>query len=233
MPSSVSVDQIASYIDHTNVKADATRQDIRNLCDEALKYKFHSVCVTPHRVKDAKGFLSGSDIKIICVIGFPFGFTTTAEKINEGKVAVSDGATEIDMVINIGAIKDNDFDFIENEIRQIAEAIKPIGLKVITEVGFLTPEELDKACRKAKSAGVAFVKTSTGYGPRTPTVEDIKIMRQAVGPEIGVKASGGIHTLEQANQMVEAGATRIGTSSALQIIGVETEKKEDLAGSNE
>ena len=233
MPFNISVDKIVSYIDHTNVKANATRQDIEKLCSEALKYKFHSVCVTPYQVKNAKEFLDKSDVGIICVIGFPFGFTTTAEKINEGKTAVIDGATEVDMVVNIGAVKEGDFDFVENEIRQIAEAIRPVELKVIVEIGFLTKEELSQVCQRAKSAGAAFVKTSTGYGPRIPTVEDIQIMRQAVGENMGIKASGGIHTLEEANRMIEAGATRIGTSSALQIIGVETEKEEDLAGSKE
>lgn len=233
MASSLSVEQIKSYLDHTNVKADSTSEDIEKLCSEAQEYGFHSVCLTPHRIKIAKEFLSGAQTAIICVIGFPFGFTTTAEKINEAKTAVSDGATEVDMVVNIGEVKEGNFDFIEDEIRQIAEAISPIKLKVITEIGFLTKEELSEACKRAKSAGAAFVKTSTGYGPRTPTVEDIQIMREAVGPDMGIKASGGINTLEQANQMIAAGATRIGTSSALQIIGVEAEKEKDLAGSQE
>ncbi len=226
-------EKIKSYLDHTNVKADATRQDIEKLCNEAKKYSFHSVCVTPYRVKDAKEFLEFSDIEIICVIGFPFGFTTTEEKINEAKIAISDGATEIDMVNNIGAVKEADFDFVEEEISQIVQAIQPVKLKVIVEIGFLSEKELIETCKRAKSAGAAFIKTSTGYGPRTPTVEDIKIMRQAVGPDMGIKASGGIHTLEQASQMIEAGATRIGTSSALQIIGINKEKKGDLSGSNE
>lgn len=226
-------EKIRFYLDHTNVKADATRQDIKELCSEAKEYSFHSVCVTPYRVKDAREFLKASGIEIICVIGFPFGFTTTQEKINEAKIAISDGATEIDMVANIGAVKEADFNFVEEEINQIVQAIQPVKLKVIVEIGFLSKKELVEVCKRAKSAGAAFVKTSTGYGPRTPTVEDIKIMRQAVGPNMGIKASGGIHTLEQASQMIEAGATRIGTSSALQIIGVNKEKKEDFSGSNE
>lgn len=232
MASDLSVEQIKSYLDHTNVKADATSEDIKKLCSEAQEYGFHSVCLTPHRVRVAKEFLS-DQIAIICVIGFPFGFTTTQEKINEAKTAVLDGATEIDMVANIGEIKEGNFDFVEDEIRQIAKAIEPVGLKVIMEIGFLTKDELAEACRRAKSAGAAFVKTATGYGPRTPTVEDIKTMREAVGPDMGIKASGGIHTLEQANQMIGAGATRIGTSSALQIIGVKTKEEKDLAGSTE
>lgn len=224
---------IRAFIDHTNVKADATRDDIKKLCDQAKEYGFHSVCVTPYRVNDAAEFLDSTEISIIGVIGFTFGFTTKEEKIAEAKQAVSDGATEIDMVVNIGAIKDGDWGYVEDEIREIAQAIDPVGLKVIMEIGFLTAEELAEACRHAKLAGAAFVKTSTGYGPRTPTVEDIKIMREAVGPDMGVKASGGIHTFEQAKAMIEAGATRIGTSSALQIIGVENKEKQDKAGSKE
>jgi len=229
----LSVEKIAQYIDHTNVKADATRAQIKTLCEEAVEYHFHSVCVTPYRVREAKDFLAGAKVDIICVVGFPFGFTTTNEKINEARTAVADGATEIDMVANIGAIKEGNFDFIEAEIGRIAKAISPVGLKVIVEIGFLSPEELSECCRRAQRAGAAFVKTSTGYGPRTPTVEDIRIMRESVGKEMGVKASGGIHTFEQANKMISAGATRIGTSSALQIIGVETPPKKDLSGSQE
>lgn len=226
-------ENIVSYIDHTDVKADATEADIKKLCQEAKEYGFHSVCVTPYQVKTSKEELEGANVAIICVIGFPFGFTTTEEKIDEGKTAISDGATEIDMVINIGAVKEGDWTKVENEIRQIAQAISPVGLKVIMEIGFLTKEELIEACKHAKAAGAAFVKTSTGYGPRVPTPEDIKIMREAVGPEMGVKAAGGIHTFEDAKAMIEAGATRIGTSSALQIIGVENKTIPDKANSKE
>lgn len=226
-------ESIVDFIDHTDVKADATGADIEKLCQEAKEYGFHSVCVTPYQVKNAKRELEGSSVAIICVIGFPFGFTTTEEKINEGEIAVADGATEVDMVINIGAVKEGDWDFVENEIHQITEAIAPTGLKVIMEIGFLTKEELIHTCKIAKKAGAAFVKTSTGYGPRTPTPEDIKIMRKAVGPDMGVKASGGIHTFEDAKAMIEAGATRIGTSSALQIIGIDKTENSDKAHSNE
>lgn len=221
---------ISSFIDSTNVKPEATTADIKKLCAEAIQYKFHSVCVTPFRVKDAKQALEGQTTDIICVIGFPYGFTTTEEKINEAKTALNDGATEIDMVINIGAVKDGNWQYVENEIRQIAQAIAPAGLKVIMEIGFLTRDELVRACEIAKAAGAAFVKTSTGFGPRTPTIEDIKIMRQTVGEEMGVKASGGIHTLEQAQAMLDAGANRIGTSSALQIIGAKEVEDNPPAG---
>jgi deoxyribose-phosphate aldolase len=241
---------ICAFIDHTNVKPDATEADIKKLCAEAVENNFHSVCVTPYRVKTAAKILNqgerilnqvqddarasaqddGKKIAIICVIGFPDGFTTTDEKINEAKTAVADGATEIDMVVNIGAIKDGNWEFVQDEISQIAKTIEPIGLKVILEVGYLTSQELIRGCKAAKEAGAAFVKTSTGYGPRPAKVEDIKIMREAVGPDFGVKASGGIHDFETACAMIEAGATRIGTSSGLQIIGAkEADKEKDLS----
>lgn len=218
--SNLTAKTVARYIDHTDVKPDAGRSDIKKLCQEAVQYHFHSVCVTPFRVKDARDFLGKrSALEIICVIGFPFGLVKTQEKINEAIVAVKDGATEIDMVINIGAIKDKSWDYIYGEISQIANAIKPIGLKVIMEVGFITKAELTKACKIAKKAGAAFVKTATGYGPRGASVSDIKLMRKTVGPKMGIKASGGIHDFNTAKKMIEAGANRLGTSSGLQIIG--------------
>jgi deoxyribose-phosphate aldolase len=230
----LTTESIRKYIDHTCVKADATLEDIKKLCQEAKEYGFHSVCVTAHRVSAAKALLEGADIEVISVIGFPFGISKTEIKVAEAKLAVDDGATEIDMVVNIGAIKDDDWDYVEDEIHQIAEAIKPVGLKVIMEVGFLEKDELEEACRRAESAGAAFVKSSTGYGPRPSKVEDIEVMRSSVGDEVGVKASGGIHTFEDAKAMIEAGATRIGTSSALQVIGEKIEEdKKDKAGSNE
>jgi deoxyribose-phosphate aldolase len=243
----ITKESICQYIDHTNVKADATENDINALCAEAVQYGFHSVCVTPYRVRVAKEEIlrqaqddpstssgqAAAKPEIICVIGFPFGFTTTEEKINEAKTAIADGATEIDMVQNIGAVKEGDFDFVQEEIRQIAQAIEPVGLKVIMEIGFLSADELRQACSAAKEAGAAYVKTSTGYGPRTPTVEDIKIIKEAVGDSCKIKASGGIETFEQAKAMLEAGADRIGTSHALQIIGVGAVEKKDLVGSNE
>lgn len=216
----ISKTDICAFIDHTNVKPDATLNAIKKLCQEAKEYGFHSVCVTPYRAGDASRFLGeNSRVELICVVGFPYGFTTTEEKVLEAKTAVKDGATEIDMVINIGAVKDAAWDYIKDDIGAVAKVIAPIGLKVIMEIGFLTEDELKKACRIAKEAGAAYVKTSTGYGPRTPTVQDIKIMREAVGDKMGVKASGGIHTFAQAKAMLEAGANRIGTSSGLQIIG--------------
>lgn len=222
---------ICAFIDHTNVKPNATEEAIKELVTQAKENNFKSVCVTPYRTRLSRELLGkNSPVGLITVIGFPYGFTTTVEKINEAKIAIVDGATEVDMVVNIGAVKDGSWDYIKEEISQIAESIKPVGLKVILEIGFLTREELIKGCEIAEVAGAAFVKTSTGFGPRTPTVEDIKIMRQTVGENFGVKASGGIHTFEQAKAMIEAGATRIGTSSAMQIIGkTKTEEKNTIS----
>ena len=229
----ITKENIVDYLDHTCVKADATTQDIKKLCDEAKEYKFHSVCVTPVKVAAAKEYLEGAEIEVISVIGFPFGISKTEIKVAEAQMAVDDGATEIDMVVNIGAVKDDNWDYVESEIKRIANAINPVKLKVIMEVGFLAEDELKEACLRAKEAGAAFVKSSTGYGPRPTKVEDIRIMREAVGEEVGVKASGGIHSFDEAKAMIEAGATRIGTSSALEIIGIKTEKENDKAGSNE
>lgn len=220
---------IAKYIDSTCVKPDATEDEIKKLCEDAQEHGFHSVCVTPFRTKTARKYLgSSTKIEIICVIGFPDGFTTTEEKIGEAKTAISDGATEIDMVVNIGAIKDKNWGYVKDEISQIAKIISPVKLKVILEIGYLSKEELIEGCKITKEAGAAFVKTSTGFGPRVPTIEDIKVMREAVGPDFGVKASGGIKDFETARAMVQAGADRLGTSHALEIIGIkaESEKKE-------
>jgi len=226
---------IAKYIDHTNVKPDATANDIKKLCAEAVKYGFHSVCVTPYRVKDARKYIDyfwtprRCPIKpeIICVIGFPFGVQKTEEKILEAKIAKLDGATEFDMIINIGAVKEGDWVFVKKEISEIAKTVAPNGLKVIMEMGFMTKSELAKACKIAVGAQAKFVKTSTGYGPRLPNPADIKLMRKSVGPNYGVKASGGIHDFESAIKMIKAGANRIGTSSSLQIIGINREKNKN------
>lgn len=224
---------IALRIDHTNVKPDATKKDIEKLCEEAKKYNFRSVCVTSSRAKLARE-LMGKEGVVISVIGFPFGAASTEAKIFEAKKAVEDGASEIDMVINIGAVKEKNWDYIKKEISGIVGAIEPVGLKVIMEIGFLTEEELEKSSKVAKEAGASYVKTSTGYGPRTPTTKDIKIMRAVVGQSIKVKASGGVHDFDTARSMIEAGADVIGTSSGLEIIGVDSIKdKKDISGSHE
>ncbi len=226
-------DQIKKYIDHTNVKPDATEKEIKTLCKEAKENGFHSVCVSAFRVKDARKFLGDSNkIALISVIGFPFGFSTTEIKVLEAKRAVKDGATEIDMVINIGKVKEHDWGFTKKEILQISKAIAPIGLKVIVEVGYLSEEELFKVSKIVKEAGAKFVKTSTGYGPRPAQLKDIKIMKKAVG-DFDIKASGGVRDYKTAEAMIKAGATRIGTSSGLKIIGKDQKKKKDLSGSNE
>lgn len=220
--SDITPKNVASYIDHTNVKIDANSESIKKVCDEAIKYGFHSVCVTPTRVKDAKKYLGKhiSKIALIAVIGFPFGFTTTKTKATEAREAVLNGATEIDMVININAIKDANWDLVKEDISEVVKASNPAGVKVIMETGFLTEDELFKASQIAEKAGVKFVKTATGYGVRGAELHDIAIMRRAVANRIGIKASGGIHDFETAIAMIKAGADRIGTSSGLEIIGV-------------
>ncbi len=212
--------ELAKYIDHTNLKAFATREDIKKLCDEAKEYGFYAVCVNPYRVKDAKEFLEGTDIKIASVVGFPLGATFTETKVQEAIMAVRNGADEIDMVMNIGAMKDGDYEVVERDIREVVEAVHPMGakVKVIIETCYLTDEEKVKACELAKKAGADFVKTSTGFGSAGAKVEDVKLMRSVVGNDMGVKAAGGIHNAKEAIAMIEGGATRIGASRSVQII---------------
>jgi deoxyribose-phosphate aldolase len=213
-------EELAKYIDHTNLKPYASREDIKKLCEEAKKYGFYAVCVNPYRVKDAKEFLKGSDIKIASVVGFPLGATFTETKVQEALMAIHSGAQEIDMVMNIGALKDGNYEFVEADIREVVEAVHPVGVKVkvIIETCYLTKDEIVKACQLAKRAGADFVKTSTGFGTAGAKVEDVKLMREVVGEEMGVKAAGGIHTAKEAIEMIEAGANRIGASRSVQII---------------
>lgn len=228
----INKENIANRIDHTNVKPDATEKDIINLCKEAKERGFRSVCVTSSRVRIARK-LMGKNGVVISVIGFPFGAASTEAKVFEAERAVKDGASEIDMVINIGAVKEKDWGYVKKEISKIAKAIKPIGLKVIMEIGFLTESELRKACKVAKESGAAYVKTSTGYGPRKPNTDDIKLMRKAVGKDFKVKASGGVHNFKTAKAMIDSGADVIGTSSGLDIIGIKNKKQKDISGSHE
>ncbi len=211
---------IARYIDHTNLRAYATEDDIIRLCDEAKEYGFYAVCVNPYRVRLAKERLEGTDVKVASVIGFPLGATPTEVKVFEAKKALEDGADELDMVINIGALKDGDYEYVRKDIEEVVKVAREKGaiVKVIIETCYLTDEEKVKACELAKEAGAHFVKTSTGFGTGGATVEDVRLMRQVVGPEMGVKAAGGIRTYEQAVAMIEAGATRIGTSSGVKIV---------------
>lgn len=210
--------QIARYIDHTLLKPESTQADIIQLCKEAKQYQFATVCVNPFWVKTAAEELKGSGVGVATVIGFPLGATSTFTKVAETRDAIASGATEVDMVINIGALKSKDEMAVYQDIRQIVRAANGQALvKVIIETGFLTDEEKKRARMIAKEAGADFVKTSTGFGPGGATVEDIKLMRETVGPEIGVKASGGVRDFETAKAMIDAGATRIGASSGVAI----------------
>jgi len=211
---------LARMIDHTLLKPDATSDQIAQLCFEARKYHFASVCVNPTHVKLCAELLKGSDVKVCTVIGFPLGATAPEVKAFETRVALENGATEIDMVINIGALKAGETELVARDIRgvvEVAHAAKAL-VKVIIETALLTDEEKVIACLLAKEAGADYVKTSTGFSGGGATVHDIELMRRTVGPSIGVKASGGIHTHEEAEAMVAAGATRIGASAGVKII---------------
>ncbi|MBU8879443.1 deoxyribose-phosphate aldolase [Bacillus sp. FJAT-29790] len=210
---------IAKMIDHTLLKADATKGQIEAICAEAKEYNFASVCVNPTWVKLSSELLSGTDVKVCTVIGFPLGASTPETKAFETKNAIENGATEVDMVINIGALKGGDNELVERDIRAVADAAKGKALsKVIIETCLLTEEEKVRACELSVKAGADFVKTSTGFSTGGATVEDITLMRKTVGPNIGVKASGGVRSAEDAQKMIEAGATRIGASSGAAIV---------------
>ena len=206
------------YIDHTILKATASSSDVQKLCEEAIEHEFYSVCVNGCYVADAKHLLQGTDVKVAAVVGFPLGAMTTAAKVFEAKDAVENGASEIDMVINVAKLKDGEFEFVENEIRQIKEAIGDNVLKVIIETCLLTDKEKIKACQAAVAAGADFVKTSTGFSTAGARLDDVRLMRQTVGPDVGVKAAGGTRSLEDAQAFIEAGATRIGTSAGVTIM---------------
>jgi deoxyribose-phosphate aldolase len=206
-------------IDHTILKQDATPDQIVKLCEEAKQFDFMSVCVNPAYVPLAARLLKDSDVRVCTVIGFPLGMNLTKTKVEEAILTVKEGATEVDMVINVGQLKAGNDAYIKEEIRAIKQAVgKDIVLKVILETCLLTNEEIVKACKAAKAAGADFVKTSTGFSTGGATVEAVKLMRETVGPNIGVKASGGVRTHEDLLKMVEAGANRIGTSSGAKII---------------
>lgn len=204
--------------DHTILKAEATRKDVKRVCDEAMAYSFCSVCVNSYYVPYVANLLHGSDVKICSVVGFPLGAMSTRAKALEAKIAVMDGADEIDMVINVGALKDRDYSVVLEDIKAVKEACGEHILKVIIETCLLTDDEKVKACELAKEAGADFVKTSTGFSTAGAKVEDVRLMRETVGPDMGVKASGGIHDKEFAKELVDAGANRLGTSATIEIV---------------
>ena len=206
------------YIDHTILKATASSSDVQKLCEEAIEHKFYSVCVNGCYVADARHLLQGTDVKVAAVVGFPLGAMTTAAKVFEAKEAVENGASEIDMVINVAKLKDGEFDYVENEIRLIKEAIGDNVLKVIIETCYLTDEEKVKACELSLVAKADFVKTSTGFGTGGATYEDVKLMKSVVGDNAKVKASGGVRDKETAQKYVDLGAERLGTSSGIEIV---------------
>ncbi len=212
--------ELARYIDHTILKPDVGPDDIDRICDEALEYAFASVCVNPVWVKRCASRLRGSAVKVTSVVGFPLGANAPETKVLETRRALRDGAREIDMVLNIGALKARDHELVARDIAGVVDACREVGAvcKVILETGLLTDEEKVVASRLARDARADFVKTSTGFGHGGATVFDVALMREAVGPQMGVKASGGIHTSSDARGMIEAGATRIGASAGIAIV---------------
>lgn len=210
--------KLSKYIDHTQLKADATKSDIIKLCEEAKQYDFMTVCVNPCWIPVSKEILNDTDVKVCVVIGFPLGAMTTESKVFEAKDAIEKGADEIDMVINIAKLKDGDYEYVKNEIYQIKQAIGSHLLKVIIECCLLTDEEKVLACKASVEAGADYVKTSTGFSTSGATVEDVKLMKETVGDYAKVKAAGGIRTKEEFEAMIEAGAERIGTSRGCSLI---------------
>lgn len=209
---------VAKMIDHTILKPNVTDADVIKVCSEAKEYGFFSVCVNPYFVPLVAKELQGTDVKVTSVIGFPLGASTTFIKAAEAKKAVEDGANEIDMVINVSALKDGKYDFVQNDIAAVVDAIKGKAiLKVILETCLLTKEEIVKGCELSKAAGAQFVKTSTGFSTGGATVEDVKLMKQTVGDALEVKASGGVRDYDTAMAVIQAGATRIGASSSVDI----------------
>lgn len=211
--------KLAKYIDHTQLAPDTTEKQISQIIDEAIDYQFASICINPYWVSYCFEKLQHTTVKICTVIGFPLGATTTETKVFETKQAIKDGATEVDMVINIGALKLNHDEIVKKDIEAVVQAAKGKALtKVIIETALLTEKGKIRACQLAKQAGADFVKTSTGFSGGGATIEDIQLMRQTVGSEMGIKASGGIRDLETMNKMIQAGATRIGASAGVSII---------------
>lgn len=209
--------EVAGLIDHTLLKPDAGMGDIQTLCSQAVDEGFYSVCINPCRVKEAAKALEGHRVKVCTVIGFPLGADTAGAKAVQADIALEEGARELDMVVNIGAVKDANYRLVEQEIKQVKKT-GPEVLKVIIETCYLTRQEKEQLCKLVKECGADFIKTSTGFGTKGATVEDVRLIRRTVGNGIGVKASGGIRDLDALAAMVEAGASRIGTSSGIKII---------------
>lgn len=214
----LSPEQLAKMIDHALLHPDRTRDSFRDLCSEAKKYHFYSVCVNPAWVKFCVEELRGTDVKVVAVVSFPFGLMTPRMKALEASEAVENGASEIDMVMNIGAFKSKDYNYVREDIEAVVEAVGGKTVKVIIEAGYLTDDEVVKACEIAKQAGAHFVKTATGFGPAGATIHQVYLMRKTVGENFGVKASGGIRSFRDALLMIAAGANRIGSSSSVRII---------------
>jgi deoxyribose-phosphate aldolase len=213
-------EEIARLIDHTLLKPEATPAQVETICEEAKHHHFASVCINPFHVERVARALDGTDVATCTVVGFPLGATLTAVKVFEAQQALNAGADEIDMVLNIGALKGQAYDFVQEDIAAVAEACHPQGgiLKVILETALLSDAEKVVACRRAQAAGADFVKTSTGFSTAGATLEDVRLMRQTVGPDMGIKAAGGIRSYADALAMVEAGATRIGASAGVKIV---------------
>ena len=209
--------EILKKVDHTLLAQTATWEEIKEICDDAIKYQTASICIPPSYVKEAKAYVQ-DQMEVCTVIGFPLGQMSTKAKVFEANDAVKMGADEVDMVINVSALKDQDYDYVRNEIHEIKKACEGKLLKVILECCYLSKEEIKKASELAKEAGADFVKTSTGFGKGGAKAEDVKIMRETVGSDMGVKAAGGIHTLADFKAMVDAGANRIGCSHSIQIM---------------
>ncbi|MEA4884136.1 MAG: deoxyribose-phosphate aldolase [Clostridia bacterium] len=210
---------LAAMIDHTLLKPDATESQVKKLCEEALEYGFASVCVNPTNVAQCAAMLRGSRVKVCTVIGFPLGATTPTAKAVETRDAIANGAQEVDMVINVGAVKSGNYDLVKRDIQAVVDAAAGKAMtKVILETALLSDEEKVKACLIAKYAGADFVKTSTGFGPGGATVHDVELMRKTVGVSMGVKAAGGIRDTQTAQKMVAAGASRVGASASVSIV---------------
>lgn len=213
-----STKQLAQMMDHTLLKADATDQQLEILCEEAKAFETWSVCINPGNIDRAKDYLEGSDVKLCTVVGFPLGQMTSEAKAYETAEAVFKGADEIDMVINVGRVKDGDFEYVREDIQAVVNAAQGKLTKVILETCLLNSEEIRTVCKIAQAAGADFVKTSTGFSTGGATIENVRLMRETVGPDMGVKASGGIRTLKDTLAMIEAGATRLGVSASVSIL---------------